>query len=74
MAKDIKKSTYIWAHVGVIIYHTALAAMLLVSQFVYRAFGASSKNVVVFVAVILLLTSLLSLIPILKDYDQIVIE
>ena len=72
--KEIKKDTYVNAHVGVIIYHSVLAVMLFVSQYVYGAFGTASKNIVIFVAFVLLLTSLLSLIPILKKHDKIIIE
>ncbi len=73
--KDIKKSTYVWAHVGVIIYHCFLAILLIFSQFYYRLFRISSRALVLILSTILLITSLLASIPILKqDEDKIVIE
>ena len=73
--KEIKKDSYVWGHVGVIIYHVVLASLLIISQFYYKLFGISSRILVLILAFILLITSLLALIPILKiDEDKIVIQ
>lgn len=69
--KEISKDSYVWGHVGVIIYHSLLAILLIVSQYLKKNIG---RNIVIFSALVLLITALLSLWPILKDYDKIVIE
>lgn len=70
--KTIKKDTYIWGHVGVIIYHVITAVILIMSQ--YLKFFTNPKIVVVTLAVILLIISLLSIIPIAKKYGTITIQ
>lgn len=72
--KKVSKDSYVWGHVGVIIYHSLTAIILIVSQYMKTTFGFKSRNVVIIVALVLLIVTLLSLWPILKDYDRIVIE
>ena len=72
--KDIKKETYVWAHVGVIFYHSLTAILLILSQYGYNLFSATSRTTVLVLASLLLIVSLLAIWPIAKDYDKIVIE
>jgi len=72
--KKVSKDSYVWGHVGVIIYHSLTALVLIMTQYMKKTFGFNSRNVVIVVSIILLIVTLLSLWPILKDYDRIVIE
>ena len=72
--KKVSKDSYVWGHVGVIIYHSLTAIILLVSQYMKTTFGFKSRNVVIVLALVLLIVTLLSIWPISKDYDRIVIE
>ena len=72
--KKVSKDSYVWGHVGVIIYHSLTAILLIMTQYMKKTFGFSSRNVVIIVSLVLLIVTLLSLWPILKDYDRIVIE
>ena len=72
--KKVSKDSYVWGHVGVIIYHSLTAILLIMTQYMKKTFGFSSRNVVIVVSLVLLVVTLLSLWPILKDYDRIVIE
>ena len=72
--KKVSKDSYVWGHVGVIIYHSLTALVLIATQFMKKTFGFNSRNVVIVVASVLLIVTLMSLTPILKDYDRIVIE
>ena len=72
--KKVSKDSYVWGHVGVIIYHSLTAIVLLMTQYMKTTFGFKSRNVVIIVALVLLIVTLLSIWPISKDYDRIVIE
>lgn len=72
--KVISKDTYVWSHVGVIIYHALTAIVLIASQYTKKLFSFSSRNVVIVVSLIFLIVTLLSLWPIFKTYDRIIIE
>lgn len=72
--KNVSKNTYVWGHVGVIIYHALTAITILASQYVKKILGFSSRNVVITLSVILLIVTLLSIWPISKNYDKIIIE
>jgi len=72
--KTISKDSYVWGHVGVIIYHSLTAIVLIMTQYMKKTFGYNSRNVVIIVSVVLLIVSLLSIWPIMKDYDKITIE
>jgi hypothetical protein len=72
--KKVSKDSYKWGHVGVIIYHSLTAIVLIATQYMQKTFGFNSRNVVIVVSIILLIVSLLSILPITKDYDRIVIE
>lgn len=72
--KVISKDKFVWSHVGVIIYHALTAIVLIATQYTKNLFKFSSRNVVIVVSMILLIVTLLSLWPILKSYDRIIIE
>jgi len=72
--KNVSKNSYVWGHVGVIIYHALTAIGLILSQYVKKILGFSSRNVVITLSVILLIVTLLSIWPISKNYDKIIIE
>ena len=72
--KNISKDSYVWGHAGVIIYHSLTAIILIISQYVKKILGFSSRSVVITLAIILLIVSLFAIWPISKDYDRIIIE
>jgi len=72
--KEIDKKTYVWAHVGVIIYHSLAGLLLIASKYYDPILGISPRNLAFIIGTILLITALLSLWPVLKDYDRIEIE
>ena len=72
--KEIDKKGYVWGHIGVIIFHSIIAIILIYSRYVKRLFTLPTKDVVFIIGLLLLITALLSLWPILKDYDRIEIE
>ena len=72
--KKVKKSTYVWAHVGVIIFHVLIGALLVASRYYKKLLGLQSKNIVPVLGLILIVVSLLGLFPILKNHDKIEIE
>ena len=74
MAKEISKDTYVWAHVGVIIFHVIIGALLITMYFKEKLVDVSRKTMVLILGSILIVVSLLGLIPILKDYGKITIE
>ncbi len=72
--KKISKSTYVWSHIGVIIFHTILAALLITTYFYDKLGTLDSKIIVLIIGIVLLLMSLGSLAPILMDNKRIEIE
>ena len=72
--KNVSKSTYVWAHVGTIIFHLLLAIGVWYSARYGNTFGIQQKTFLYALAGVLFIVSALSLVPILKDYDQILIE
>ena len=72
--KDISKKSYVWGHMGVIIYHVLTALLIILSQFRKKILNISSRNIVLILAGLLLIVSLLSIWPIAKNYNKIVIE
>jgi hypothetical protein len=72
--KEVKKSTYVWTHVGVIIFHVLIGALLVASRYSSHLLGLQSKNLVPVLGLILIVVSLLGLFPILKNHDKMVIE
>jgi len=72
--KEIDKKTYVWSHVGVIIFHSIIAIILILSRYYEKLFNTNSRDVVLVIGFVLLIVSLLSLWPVLKDYDRIEIE
>ena len=72
--KYVDKKTYKWSHIGVIIYHTLTAMILLICQYYPRMLLFRPKTIVVALAAVLLITSLLAIVPIAKDYDKLIIE
>ena len=69
MSKDVSSSTFVWAHVAVIIFHVLVAVLLIISQRRAKVGGYASKSVVVFLGYLLLAVSLLGLVPILQEKD-----
>jgi len=67
---DLSKNTYIWAHIGVILYHIITAVLLILSQYYFK----NRKTWVVILSSILLAVSILSFVPILKNYNKIIIS
>ena len=72
--KEIDKKTYVWSHVGVILFHSIIATILILSRYYEKLFNTNSRDVVLVIGFLLLIISLLSLWPVLKDYDRIEIE
>ena len=74
MVKEISKKSYVWGHIGTIIFHVLIAALLITLYFRDTIGRVNRKTMVLILGSILLIVSLLALAPILKDYDRIVIE
>ena len=72
--KTVDKDTYRWAHIGVIIYHSITAMILLICQYYPRMLHFRPKTIVIVLASILLVVSLLAIVPIAKTYDKLIIE
>ena len=74
--KKIKKNSYIWSHVGVIIFHILYGSVLVFIAFRYlRSPELRTIRIILLVmGIFLILVSSLSLIPVLKDYKKIIIE
>ena len=72
--KELKKSTYVWSHIGVIIFHVIIGALLVATYYRNMIFGIKSNVLVLVLGILLLVMSLGSLVPILQDYDKIIIE
>ncbi len=72
--KDIDKKSYIWSHVAVIIFHTLVGAAMITNYYKSRILGVDSSTFLFYLGWFLVILSLLSLVPILKDYEKIVIE
>ena len=74
MAKEISKDMYVWAHVGTIMFHVLIGALLIAMYFKETLGAVSRKTMVLILGSILVVVSLLGLIPILTDYGKITIE
>jgi hypothetical protein len=72
--KEIDKKTYVWAHIGVIIYHSLAGLLLIASKYYDPILGVGPRTLAFIIGIVLLLTAVLSLFPILKNYDRIEIE
>ena len=72
--KEITKRTYVWAHVGTIMFHVLIGALLIALYFKDSLGAASRKTMVLILGVILVVISLLALIPILQNYNKIIIS
>jgi len=72
--KKISEKTYKWSHMGVIFYHILTGFILLISQYYKKIFSLKSKTIVIILASLLLLVSILAIVPIMKDYEKIIIE
>ena len=72
--KEIDKKTYVWAHVGVIIFHSIAALLLIASKYYNSILGTNPRTLAFIIGIVLLITALLGLIPVLRDYDRIEIE
>jgi hypothetical protein len=72
--KTVSKDAYVWAHVGTIIFHLLLAIAVIAVAAKGNVFGLKQKTVLYVIGGILFVVSALSLVPILKDYERIIIE
>ena len=72
--KEISKKSYVWGHIGTILFHVLIASFLIALYFRDHIGSASRKTMVLILGSVLLIVSLLALAPILKDYDKIIIE
>jgi len=72
--KEVDKSAYIWSHVAVIIFHSLVGVLLISSYYNTTIKGIQTTKILLYVGWFLLILSLLSLVPILKNYDKLVIE
>ena len=72
--KEVDKSTYIWSHIAVIVFHSLIGIILISSYYNTTIKGIQTTKILLYVGWFLLILSLLSLVPILKNHDKIVIE
>lgn len=72
--KKITKKTYVWAHVGTIMFHTLIGILLVVLYYKDHIGKVSRQTMVLILGVILVVVSLMGLVPILKDYNKIEIS
>ena len=72
--KNIDRKTHVAAHVGVIVYHTLVGILLVLTRYYESILSIKSRTFVMILGVILIITSLLALMPVLKKYDKIIIE
>lgn len=72
--KTIDKETYKWAHLGVIIYHIFTATLLIISQYYPNMLYLNPRTVVMFLAILLLISSILAVAPVSTDYTKLIIE
>ena len=72
--KKISKKTYVWAHVATIMFHVLVGALLITLYFKDSLGSVSRKTMVLILGSVLVVLSLMGLIPVLRDYDEIVIN
>tara|TARA_Y100001972_G_C7616389_1_gene309109 strand:- start:254 stop:487 length:234 start_codon:yes stop_codon:yes gene_type:complete len=72
--KKISKSTYVWSHIAIILFHTILGLLLISTYFYPKIANVDSKIIVLIVGILLTILSLGSLAPILMDNKKIIIE
>tara|TARA_Y100000114_G_C11596136_1_gene248109 strand:- start:61 stop:300 length:240 start_codon:yes stop_codon:yes gene_type:complete len=72
--KRISKSTYIWSHIAVILFHTILGVLLVLTYFYDKLGKVESKVIIFAIGILLIIVSLGSLAPILMDYKRIEID
>lgn len=73
--KNIDKDAYVWGHVATIIFHVILG--LVIITYALKINSAELKNIRLVLLIaggLLVVVSLLGLVPILKDYNKIIIE
>lgn len=72
--KKISKKTYVWAHIGTILFHTLIGILLVVLYYKDHLGKVTRQTMVLILGVILIIVSLMGLVPILKDYNKIEIS
>ena len=72
--KKIAKKTYVWAHIGTILFHTLIGILLVVLYYKDHLGKVTRQTMVLILGVILITVSLMGLVPILKDYNKIEIS
>lgn len=72
MAKDkvISRDAFAWGHFGTILFHVAIAILLIVSYFVKNWDRDTLRIINVSVGSVLLAVSILALVPIFRWYDS----
>jgi uncharacterized membrane protein len=72
--KIISKKSYIWGHVATILFHIIIACVL-ISVYFMKSWSRKKVDIIcVSLGSILLTVSLLSFIPILTNWEKIMIE
>ena len=68
MAEDkvVSKDGYLWGHIGTIIFHIAIAVVLITIYFMSSWSRSTIEKLCLVLGSVLLAVSLLSLVPILK--------
>jgi hypothetical protein len=72
--KVISKSTYIWSHVAVIVFHISIGILLILAQKKVLFEEKSAEIAVYTIGGLLIVISLLAIVPIAKQYSTITIE
>ena len=72
--KEISKKSHVWGHIGAITFDVLIGVLLIVLYFKEKIGRISRKMMVLILGIILVFFSLMSLVPILMDYDKIIIE
>lgn len=70
MKKDVSKTTFVWSHVGVILFHVLLGILILYSMKAKKkVLGLKPDTMIRTTAWLLIIVSLLGLIPILANTE-----
>ena len=74
-SKHISTKSYLWGHVAVITFESIFYVLILYYAYkIYRAIKSNFAKYIMILTGILLVVTLLSLVPILKKYDEIIIN
>lgn len=70
--KEISMEAYQWGHFGTILFHLIIGSLIV--YYNYTEKSKLGRKVTLWAAIVLIIVSLLALIPVFKDYDEIVIS